>query len=204
MRRPLVAASLLSLLGPAAHGQFTAEIQAGAAWSSSLVEDSIVNAITLAPQLAPTVAIAVGAQLGERYGIAGRVRWARSNLQRRELGEASTVLPLTVWIGTAVLQRTMWRRVSAELQFGAIKYAPAGNTDGTVFQDDAPLVATVGAGLRAEHPIGERLAVGIHVGYDLHQFDTQSLRSSGFTSARLVHRLAVSATLRRRQQHGSP
>lgn len=204
MRWAFATASLLAAVTTAAGAQVFAEVQAGAAWSSPLVEDSIVNAITLAPQIAPVLGVAVGTQLGERYSIAGRVRWARSNLTRRELGASSTVLPLTVWSGTVVFRRTVWRRVAAELQFGAIKYAPSGDTDGTVFQDDAPLVATLGLGVRADRPISERLSVGLHVGYDVHQFDTQSLRSAGFTSGRLVHRVAVSATLRWRQRHASP
>jgi hypothetical protein len=98
----------------------------------------------------------------------------------------------------------MWRSVSAELAFGAIKYDPDGNTDGTVFQDDAPLVATLGLGVRADRPIGEQLTLGVHVGYELHQFDTRSLRSAGFTSGRLAHRVSVSAALRWKQPNASP
>jgi hypothetical protein len=204
MKRAVATAVLLAAFAGSARAQLTAELQPGAAWSSPLVEDSIVNAITLAPQLAPAIGLGLGTRLGERYGIMGRVRWARSNLQRRELGDSRTVLPLTVWTGSIVLQRTMWRSVSAEVQFGATKYAPSGTTDGTVFQDDGPLLGTLGLGVRADRAVGERLALGVHVGYDLHQFDTQSLRSAGFTSGRLVHRVSVSAVLRWRKPDASP
>jgi hypothetical protein len=204
MTRALTAIVLLAGVATTAHAQLFAEVQAGAAWSSPLVEDSIVNAITVAPQIAPALGVVVGTRLGERYGIAGRLRWARSNLQRQELGESITVLPLGVWTGSIVLERSMWRSVSAELQFSAIKYDPGGNADGTVFQDDAPLVATLGLGVRADRPVSERLTVGVHVGYDVHQFDTQSLRSAGFTAGRFAHRVSVSVALRWRQPHASP
>jgi hypothetical protein len=58
--------------------------------------------------------------------------------------------------------------------------------------------------VRADRPVSERLTVGVHVGYDVHQFDTQSLRSAGFTSGRFAHRVSVSVALRWRQPHASP
>ncbi len=198
------AVAVLAAVAAPARAQVTAEVLVGAAWSSPLVEDVIVNAITLQPQIAPGLTASVGTWLNARYHVGGRIRWARSDLKRHELGERTSVLPLTVWTGTIVFERKMWRSVAAEVWFGGIKYAAGGDADGTVFQDGSSLMATLGLGVRADRAITDRLTIGIHVGYDAHQFDTQTLRTAGFTGGRIVHRVAVSASLRWSQRHATP
>ncbi len=204
MRRFLTAAAVLAAIAAPTRAQVSAEALVGATWSSALVEDVIVNAITLQPQIAPSLAVSVGTWVDERYHIGGRIRFARSDLARRELGEHTSVIPLTVWTGTLVFGRRMWRSIAAEIWFGGIKYSPSGDTDGTIFQDGSSLLATLGLGVRAEHAITDRLSLGVHVGYDAHQFETQTLRTAGFTSGRFAHRVSVSATLRWSQRHATP
>ena len=132
-------------------------------------------------------------------------RWSRSDLTRREAGQQYTVLPLTVWTGTVGLRRQLTPSVSVEGTFGGIKYAPTGDRrDGTIFQDDAPLLPAAGLAARFERPLGGRWRVGLEAAYDFHRFTTQTLLAAGLSSARSVHRLAVSVVLRRAMTHATP
>ena len=204
MRRSAIAAAALCALAVPARAQLSAEGLVGAAWSSPLAKDVIVNPITLQPRIAPSLALSLGTWVDQRYHIGGRVRWARSTLARHEIGERTSVIPLTVWTGTLVFGRRMWRCVAAELWFGGLKYAPSGDADGTIFQDGSPLMALLGLGVRVDRPVTDRLTLGVHAGYDVHQFETQTLRAAGFTSGRIVHRISLSATLRWSRRHANP
>jgi hypothetical protein len=156
--------------------QLAADVLAGAAWSSPLVRDKIVAPLTVAPQIAPSLALGASFPLNDRYRLGLRVGWARNDLVRTEQGETTAILPLTVWSGAVVLERAVIRQVAAEARIGGLKYAPGGDTSGTIFDGDAPFVPSIA--------------------YDFHRFETQPLKSGGFTSARSVHRVTVSATLR--------
>jgi len=176
--------------------QLAADVLAGAAWSSPLVRDEIVAPLTVAPQIAPSLALGASFPLNDRYRLGLRVGWARNDLVRTEQGETTAILPLTVWSGAVVLERAVIRQVAAEARIGGLKYAPGGDTGGTIFDGDAPFVPSIGLGVRTWHPVSDRLQIGLHVAYDFHRFETQPLKSGGFTSARSVHRVTVSATLR--------
>ena len=203
--RPAVWLSIgLGVLAAPLQAQVAADAYAGAVWSSPLVKDEIVAPLTVAPQIAPSLAVGASLPLDPRYRLGLRVGWARNDLVRTELDETTAILPLTVWSGAVVLERLLARQVSAEARIGALKYAPGGNADGTIFQDDAPFAPLLGLGVRAWHPLSERLLVGLHVAYDFHRFDTQALKSGGFTSARSVHRVTVSATLRWSANRATP
>jgi hypothetical protein len=169
---------------------------AGVVWSSPLVRDEIVAPLTVAPQIAPSLMLGGGFPLDGRHRLGVRIGWARSDLVRTEQDETTAILPLTTWSGSVVLERLMIRQVAAEARLGGIKYAPGGDANGTIFQDDAPFAPLLGLGVRAWQPIGGRVVIGLQLAYDFHRFETQALKSGGFTSARSVHRLTVSANLR--------
>lgn len=196
MRRAACVLAAVAGLGTPARAQVAVDALAGVVWSSPLVRDEIVAPLTVAPQIAPSLMLGAGFPLDDRHRLGLRVGWARSDLVRSEADETVAILPLTTWSGSVVLERQMVRQVAAEARLGGLKYAPGGNTDGTIFQDDAPFAPLLGLGLRAWHPVGARVALGLHVAYDFHRFETQALKSGGFTSARSVHRLTVSANLR--------
>jgi hypothetical protein len=177
---------------------------AGVVWSSPLVRDEIVAPLTVAPQIAPSVSLGASLPLDARDRLGIRFGWARSDLVRTEQDETTAILPLTVWSGSVVLERLLSRQVAGEARLGGLKYAPGGDANGTIFQDDAPFAPLLGLGVRAWQPIGGRVVIGLQLAYDFHRFETQALKSGGFTSARSVHRLAVNATLRWSTRRATP
>ncbi|MDH3291717.1 MAG: hypothetical protein OEO20_03640 [Gemmatimonadota bacterium] len=182
---------LLCGAAPTARGQVLVGLDVGGMWTSDLAQDVIVNAISVAPALAPTIAVAVGTPISDVYSVGIRVRWAHSDVTRHELDADFTVLPLTVWTGTVTLERTLTNWGTVEGAVGAIKYAPGSDDrSATLFQDDAPLAATVGLGARARRPISPRWTLGAYLAYDVHQFVTQALRAGGAVGARTVHRVS--------------
>jgi len=196
VKRAACVVAALTAIGTPVRAQVAIDALAGVVWSSPLVRDEIVAPLTVAPQIAPSLTLGGGFPLDGRHRLGVRIGWARSDLVRTEQDGTTAILPLTMWSGSVVLERLLLRQVAAEARLGGIKYAPGGSTDGTLFQDDSPFAPLLGLGVRAWHPIGSRVAVGLHVAYDFHRFETQALKSGGFTSARTVHRLTVSANLR--------
>lgn len=188
---------LLALMAaPAARAQVSVEMQAGAAASGVLVEDVIVNVVTIRPAIGPSIGLGVRSDFGGPFHAAARIQWNRSNLERKELDVRTTVLPLTVWTGSIALGARLSPLLRVEARFGALKYAPGGETDGTLFQDEAPLAAMLGAGIVLDKRLGPRWSVGLNGAVDFHQFETQTLRTAGFLGARIVHRITVGASVR--------
>ena len=184
------------LAAPGARAQVSAELQAGAAASGILVEDVVVNVITLQPAVGPSIGLGVRSDFSGPFHAAARLHWSRSNLEREELDVRTSVLPLTVWTGTVALGVRVTPLLQAEARFGALKYAPGGETDGTIFQDEKPLVAMLGVGAVLDTRIGARWSLGLHGAIDFHQFETLTLRTAGFLGARTVHRITVGASVR--------
>ena len=196
MRRAACALLACAGMGTPARAQVAVDLLAGVVWSSPLARDEIVAPLTVAPQIAPSLALGVSMPLDARYRLGLRAGWARSQLVRREADETTAILPLNVWTGALVVERSVARMATAEARIGGMKYAPGGDAGGTIFQDDAPFTAVIGLGIRAYRPVGDRFLIGVHVGYDFHRFETQALKSGGFTSGRTVHRVSVSAHVR--------
>ncbi len=200
MLRPPTPVLLLvgTLTAPAAgRAQLTVELGAGAVTSTKLARDSIVEAFSVGPAVAPVLDLAVETVLNPRYRLAVTVQWARSDLERRATGPDARVLSLTVWSGGLALRRRIVGGATVEATMGVIKYAAsAAERAATLFRDDAPLLPTVGLGARVERGLGSRLTLGLRAGYALHRFSTQALRSDGFNGDRTVHRLSLSVSLR--------
>ncbi|NIN13430.1 MAG: hypothetical protein GTN62_11350 [Gemmatimonadales bacterium] len=195
--RGLVALQLIATALPTnARGQIFLELRGGAMLSSALVRDSIVEAFTVRPAVAPTIDLAVGTVLNEQYRLAVAVRWARSDLKRSTDGGNIPIIPLTAWTGSVALRRRLSSWASAQGTIGAVKYAPAGTgRNATLFRDNAPLLPIVGLGARIEHRISPRLVVGLDAAYDFHRFSTLALRAEGITGDRSVHRFSLGITL---------
>jgi hypothetical protein len=172
------------------------EVRAGAQGSSDLVRDSITQEITVRPKTAPSIVVAAGSPLNVKWSLALSLRWTRSDLMRTEAGEEAKLLPLTVWTGMLAVRRSLTDWASVEGSIGGVKYAPGGDLDGTIFQDDSPLVPAVGVVGRVERGFGSRWTAGFELAYDFHRFTTQALRVVGLGEARSVHRVAASILLR--------
>ena len=189
------AVGLVALPAPAS-AQISVEARAGAQFSSILVRDWINQEITVGAKPAPSMVLAVGSRLNDRWHLSFGLRWSRSDLVRREAGQEVAILPLTVWTGTLALRRPLTDWAAIEGSIGGIKYAPSGELDGTIFQDNAPLLPAAGLSARVEQGLGSRWGVGLEVAYDFHRFTTQALRDTGIGEHRSVHRVAVSVVFR--------
>lgn len=188
----------LVVLPASANAQAFVEIRAGAHGSSILVRDSINQAITIQPRVAPSVVIAAGSALNETWLLSFSVRWTKSDLMRREADQEATILPLTVWTGMLAVRRSLTDWAFVEGSIGGIKYAPGGTLDGTIFQADTPLLPSAGLSGRVEKGLGNRWGVGLELSYDFHRFTTQALREVGIGAQRSVHRIAMSIVLKAR------
>jgi len=185
-----------AVIRPAASAQVFAEARLGAQVSSILVRDSVNQSITVGAKPAPSAVLAVSTALNERWHLAFGIRWSRSNLTRREAGQDITMLPLTVWTATLALRRPLTDWAAVEASVGGVKYAPGGNLDGTIFQDNSPFLPTAGLAARFEKTFGARWGVGLELAYDFHRFTTHALREGGIAEHRSVHRAALGVTLR--------
>ena len=189
--------ALVPIVSPApTYAQIFAEARAGVQLSSILVRDSINQEITVGAKPAPSIGLAVGSVLSSSWNLAFGLRWSRSDLVRRESGEDFAILPLTVWAATLAIRRPLTHWATVEGSIGGIKYAPGGEREGTIFQDDAPLLPAAGLAARAKRTLGERWGVGLEVAYDFHRFTTQALREADIGEHRSVHRVAVSVVFR--------
>ncbi len=185
-----------AVIRPAASAQVFAEARLGAQVSSILVRDSINQEITVGAKPAPTAVLSVGTALNERWHLAFGIRWSRSDLTRREAGQDVAMLPLTVWTATLGLRRPLNDWATVEGSVGGIKYAPGGDVDGTIFQDNAPFLPTAGLAARLEKALGARWGIGLELAYDFHRFTTHALREGGIAEHRSVHRAALGIALR--------
>lgn len=199
MSRTALLLTFLPTVVPATSAaQLFAELQGGVLVGSDVVRDSIVQTVTVRPQPAPLFGLRVGSELNASYAVALSLRWARSDLVRDELNRTTTIIPLTVWSGAVALRRSLTPWASVEAAVGGIKYAPSRDArDGTIFQDDAPLVPAAGLAARLERRVGSRWRVGLETAYDFHRFTTQALRALGVGQHRSVHRVAATVIVRR-------
>ena len=198
-RRAAIAVATLAcgLVPQGARAQVSLGIGVGAAASSNLVTDSIVEAIAVRPQVAPRLVIRVETPLSGRYHVAGEVSVSRSNLMTHAKTESTKVTSLTLWSPCVALRAAATPWLGVEARLGALVYDP-GETDGTLFGDGAPVLPTLGLGVRAERALGDRLVGSLQLHYDLHRFTTNTLATRGFTGETIVHRVALGVTLYRR------
>jgi len=189
------AVGLVAFAAPAS-AQISLEARAGAQFSSILVRDSINQEITVGAKPAPSVGLTAVSRLNDTWHLSLGIRWSKSDLARREAGQEVTILPLTVWTGMLALRRPLTYWAAVEGTIGAIRYAPSGELDGTIFQDNAPLLPAAGLAVRVEKGLGSRWGVGLEAAYDLHRFTTQALQAADIREHRSVHRVAVSVVFR--------
>lgn len=168
----------------------------GATWSSTLVEDMIVNPIDVKPGIAPTLVLGASLPTGRRYriGLEGIVTTASLSAQENgaetDLGGLRTVTLLLTGEGPLMVRDVYWR-----VGVGFISYAP-GEQEG-LFQQGGPtrLTGSIAAEYRRAWRPGWDWVVGAR--YSLHGFNTDELKARGFSRSRLVHRVGLEAGLSR-------
>ncbi len=190
---------LLALLFPAAgpslrlSAQVTLSASLGARYTSPLARDSIVAPFDVRAALAPAAAVTAGLPLQAPWAAELTVDVSTSGVARHDAdGTVAPITHLTTLALGVVLARTMPRGFTVRAGVGALKYLPSEQIG--IFRDGSGGVAPFGQVAVAwtpppPVPLARRLAVEAR--YDLHRFLTPALRNEGFTSSRVIHRVAV-------------
>jgi hypothetical protein len=162
----------------------------GVQFTTPLVHDSVVEPITVRVKPAPVLGLWVDAPLGQSYLIVAGVALSRSDVVAHAASGDVTLTGLTIWHPTLAVRRPIMPWLGVEARVGAIIYAPSTRT-ANLFQDGAPMDATLGAGVQVERRLGTGFAAGLSLQYDATRFTTKTLQAT------VVHRVALSATIRR-------
>jgi hypothetical protein len=168
----------------------------GVQLSTALVHDSVVERITVQVKPAPVVGLWVEAPLGQAYMVVGGIALSRSNVVAHEASGDVPLTGLTVWHPTLAVRRSIMPWIAVEARVGAMVYAPSNRT-ANLFADGAPIDATLGAGVQVERRLAAGFSAGLALHYDATRFTTKTLQAQGFVGATVVHRVALTATIRR-------
>jgi hypothetical protein len=177
--------------------QLAVEVAAGARYSTALVHDSIVAPFDVQAALAPVVAVVVTRPLEHRWAAQLTLDFSTSTVRRHNAGCSTVSLGRVSTAAFIVgLERRLFAGLSARIGVGGLKYFP-GETTG-IFRSGSGSIAGLGA-LAISHalPIGSHFGFAVEARYDVHGFTTPALREEGFTSARPVHRVALTIRARR-------
>jgi hypothetical protein len=192
------------LMPCALSAQVTFGARVGAVWSSNLVRDSIVTAVTTRPNIGPLIALRVELPVRTRYRLAGEFAASRSSLVAHSSDGNVSVTGLTVLAPALALRVPAKPWLTGEARVGAVLYAPS-RKSGTLFSAGAPIKPSLGVGLAADRPLGRSWVLAIALQYDVHKFTTTALRAQGFRDASVVHRIALMLALSHRPhgEHGT-
>jgi hypothetical protein len=188
------AAGLLPLLATAAPlgaaAQATVAVRLGAAWSSAVVRDSIVEPIRVRAGVSPLLAASLGLPLERGVGLDVDLSaaWPRftavSGTGSFDLGRGR------VTAGTIGLSRALGGRLRGRIGVGLVRYGRAGGIG--VFRSGGSSEA--GLSMAVERPVGgpRRGRRLVRLSYEAHRFLTPAMRADGFGSGQIVHRIALS------------
>jgi hypothetical protein len=181
---------LLASAGPAA-AQVRVGLHLGPIGSTRLVRDSIVEPVTVRPNIGLAAALTAETSVTGGYRAGVRLTATRSNVETHSASQGSApVTTLTLWHPAAFLRHSIVPWLSAEARLGMFFYAPSQRT-GTFFRDGVSPRPALGLGLGIERPLGSRMALEALVTYDVHRFSTAALRAAGFTGETVVHRFGL-------------
>ena len=173
--------------------QVSVQPSIGLRYTSTLVHDSIVAPFDVRPALAPAIALTVTAPLEQRWSAQASLDFATSTLERHDAAGATTGLGRVSTIALTVgVRRQLPTGLAAGANIGGLKYLPA--QEAGIFRTGTGGVLAVGGVTLSYTPasaIAGRWRLGVEVHYDVHRFITPALRTEGFTSGRVVHRVAL-------------
>lgn len=189
---------MLALLAVRPSDRLSAQVAlhagAGVRFSTALVHDSIVVPVDAQPALGPALALTLSERTRGAWTPDATLDLSWSALQRHENGATSKITSLTTIGFTVGVGHAITTGLSGRVGLGAITYLPAEQTG--LFRDGSG-ISTLGA--VALHWIPHataRRGVGLTLRYDVHGFTTQALRTEGFTSRQVVHRLFLGMSAR--------
>ena len=183
----LAAAGLLAATPAAAQAAWTA--QAGLAWSTLLVEDDIVDPITVRPGLAPTLLLGVALPAFPKNRLGLEVAVGRPGLDVEEEAGTRDLMTVTTLTATLGLDGRITDALRWRAGLGVISYIPG--EDEWLFADGTMTTWLVGAGLTYHHALSGALDLVGSARYDYHRFTTDALERQGFANPETVHRVTV-------------
>lgn len=195
-RSALRALPALLLVGAAvpldAQWQFNAGI--GVRYGSALVEDVIVNPITLKTGIGFAAAAGVASPAQNGWSGEATVDINGTGLVRDELGQTHDVGGVATLAFAVAVRRDFTPRLSARAGLGGIAYFP--ESDAGVFSQGSGGVRPLGVAAARYRLWRQGSALNsVELRYDVHRFLTPALRAAGFQDGRLVHRLMLGVTV---------
>ena len=186
------------VLAAAPPGPLTAQVSVqpsiGLRYTTTLVHDSIVTPFDVRPSLAPALAVTATSRTAGPWAAQGTLDFSTSTLERHDAGGATADLGrLSTLALTVGVRRRFPAGVTASAGAGGLKYFPAGETG--IFREGAGGVLALASAALSYAPPGAVAGpwrFGVEARYDVHRFITPALRTEGFTSGRVVHRIALS------------
>lgn len=195
MIRALVVWAVMSFLASLSAAQIRVGVRGGALATSALVHDSIVQPVSVRPDVAPNLGFWIESHLNAAWLVSAGVGMAWGRVSRHSPGSSEKVVPVTVWSPTVGLTRRLGG-AHVRASIGAVAYHPD-HSDGNLFAQGAPILPLVGLGVGIEREMINSMRYALELGYDAHRFTTTTLRTSGFSGEQLVHRLSLSVSLSR-------
>jgi hypothetical protein len=164
----------------------------GLRYTSTLVHDSIVSPFDVRAGIAPVLVLTATAPLERGWSAELLLDYAWSDVARHEGGVIVGLGRVRTLATSVALRHGLPAGLSGRIGVGGLTYLPPAER-GIFRQGSGPLTALGSLGLRYEPRLGTARGAGfaVEARYDVHGFITPALRSEGFASPRLVHRVAL-------------
>lgn len=170
--------------------QWTFHASLGARYGTPLVRDSIVNPVELRQGIGLTLGGGVATPVQDGWSGEGAIDVTFGGIRRAESGETVDLGDVTTIGFSVAVRRELRSGLTARAGAGALYYLP-GEKRG-VFAAGANDATPIGlAAISYAPPWGARYRLALDLRYDVHRFLTPALRSVGFTSGRVVHRVGL-------------
>jgi len=173
--------------------QLAVHLSAGARYTTTMVNDSIVTRFSVRPAIAPALALTIGTPIDTtgKWTVEAILDWSHSDLVRHDQDGSTQSLGGLGTLGVSVgMRRHLLSWLSARASVGGLKYLPASQT-GIFSLGSGSLSPLGGLAVEAAPPFGARWGLAFETRVDLHQFITPALRAEGFQDSRRVVRLAL-------------
>jgi hypothetical protein len=194
---------LLVTVAPA-RAQLRIGLHLGPVASTRLVRDSIVEPVSVRPNVSLAAGLTAETALTGGYSAGIRLTATRGDLvSRTALQGSARVTTLTVWHPAGFLRHDVVPGLVAEARLGLFLYSPS-RRGGTFFRDGVSPRPALGLGLGLRRPLGRAMSVEAVATYDVHRFSTPALRAAGFTGETVVHRFGIQLGIHRTVRDAAP
>lgn len=195
--RSLAAAAVIAACLPAAAAAQTTDYYArgGVQYTSTLLEDDILDPIDVRGGLGPVLTVGVARPVGRQASAGLEASFALTPLEAREEGLTRDLGTVRTLSALANLSGRISGPLGWRAGLGVVAYL--GGSDAGIFQDGNPTRLLVGGGLDYRRAAFTGWDLMISARYDHHRFTTETLDRRGFANAHGVHRVSLSAGLSR-------